>query len=68
LRRARGFSIEALALAAGLHPTYLSGIERGERNPTWAKLCGLAGALGVPVCKIMQVVGATTSLGSTTTA
>jgi hypothetical protein len=38
LRRTRGFTIEALAFAAGLHPTYLSGIERGERNPSWAKL------------------------------
>lgn len=52
LRRERRLSIEALALEAGLHPTYLSGIERGVRNPTWSKLCALAGALGVTVSVI----------------
>ncbi|HST55237.1 MAG TPA: helix-turn-helix transcriptional regulator [Solirubrobacteraceae bacterium] len=54
LRRARGLTIEDLAFAAGLHPTYLSGIERGERNPTWTKLGGLADALGVSVSMIAQ--------------
>lgn len=49
LRKAHGLKIEALAFAADMHPTYLSGIERGLRNPTWAKLCGLADALGVSV-------------------
>ena len=52
LRRNKQLSIEALALNAGLHPTYLSGIERGERNPTWAKLCDLADTLGVPISAI----------------
>jgi transcriptional regulator with XRE-family HTH domain len=47
LRRAHRFTIEDLASAAGMHPTYLSGIERGVRNPTWSKLCGLADALEV---------------------
>src|SRR5579862_1981331 len=42
LRRAQGWTIEGLALEAGLHPTYLSGLERGVRNPSWAKLCALA--------------------------
>jgi transcriptional regulator with XRE-family HTH domain len=45
-------TIEDLALDARMHPTYLSGIERGERNPTWSKLCGLAQALGIPVSAI----------------
>ncbi len=49
LRRAHRLTIEGLAFAAGMHPTYLSGIERGLRNPTWRKLCGLADALDVPV-------------------
>lgn len=49
MRKQRNLSIEALALNAGLHPTYLSGIERGVRNPTWTKLGDLAGALGVDV-------------------
>jgi transcriptional regulator with XRE-family HTH domain len=45
LRRVRQLSIEALADRAGLHPTYLSAIERGLRNPSWAKVCDLARAL-----------------------
>jgi transcriptional regulator with XRE-family HTH domain len=45
LRQARRLTIEALAFMADMHPTYLSGIERGRRNPTWLKLCGVAKAL-----------------------
>jgi AraC-like DNA-binding protein len=32
LRQADDLTIEDLAHAAGMHPTYLSGIERGVRN------------------------------------
>jgi transcriptional regulator with XRE-family HTH domain len=49
LRQARRITIEDLAHSAEMHPTYLSGIERGRRNPTWRKLCGLADALNVSV-------------------
>lgn len=54
LRKARRLSIEALAFKADMHPTYLSGIERGVRNPTWAKVCGLATALDMPVSEVAQ--------------
>ncbi len=54
LRRARRESIEALAHAAGMHPTYLSGIERGVRNPTWRKISALAEALEVSVPVLAQ--------------
>jgi transcriptional regulator with XRE-family HTH domain len=54
LRRSRRLTIEALALTAEMHPTYLSGIERGVRNPTWVKLSRLAQALDVPVSKIAR--------------
>jgi transcriptional regulator with XRE-family HTH domain len=47
-------SIEALAAAADMHPTYLSGIERGNFNPSWTKLGGLAAGLGVPVSAIVE--------------
>ncbi len=49
LRRARSLTIEDLAYAGGMHPTYLSGIERGVRNPTWEKLTGLCRGLDVPI-------------------
>jgi transcriptional regulator with XRE-family HTH domain len=35
LRQDRKLSIEDLAGTAGWHPTYLSAVERGRRNPTW---------------------------------
>jgi transcriptional regulator with XRE-family HTH domain len=52
LRQAHHVTIEDLAAAAGMHPTYLSSIERGHRNPTWSKLCGLADALDVPIATL----------------
>jgi transcriptional regulator with XRE-family HTH domain len=54
LRREQRLSIETLALDANMHPTYLSGIERGIRNPTWNKIADLAQALGVTVAAIIQ--------------
>jgi transcriptional regulator with XRE-family HTH domain len=57
LRRARRLTVETLAFAANIHPTYLSGIERGIRNPTWQKLCDLADALDVPVSTVVQHAG-----------
>jgi len=54
LRRARRLTIEELAHASDMHPTYLSGIERGLRNPTWSKLAGLASGLGIPVIQIVE--------------
>jgi transcriptional regulator with XRE-family HTH domain len=52
LRKTGDLNIEDLALAADMHPTYLSGIERGRRNPTWRKLCGLADALEISVADL----------------
>ncbi|MEA2448991.1 MAG: hypothetical protein QOG63_923 [Thermoleophilaceae bacterium] len=47
MRKQRELSQEELAHASGLHPTYLSGIERGARNPTWRSLGRVCDALGV---------------------
>ncbi len=55
LRHAKKLSIEALAFMADMHPTYLSGIERGRRNPTWIKLCGAAEALETSVYRLVQL-------------
>lgn len=52
LRKHRKLTIETLAHAADIHPTYLSGIERGVRNPTWNKLCSLAEALDTPISTV----------------
>ena len=47
LRRARGLSQEELADRAGLHRTYLSGIERGQRNPSLKNIAAIAETLGL---------------------
>jgi transcriptional regulator with XRE-family HTH domain len=58
LRLARRLSIEALAGDAQMHPTYLSAIERGYRNPTWTKLCGLAEALDITISAFVRATEA----------
>jgi transcriptional regulator with XRE-family HTH domain len=52
LRTERGISQERLAQLAGLDRTYVSGIERGERNPSLANLLRLADALE---CRLSEV-------------
>jgi len=47
LRSRLGWSQEQLAEQSGLHRTYISGIERGVRNPTLSIIARLASALGV---------------------
>ena len=54
LRHKRGLTIEGLAHEAGLHPTYVSGIERGRGNPSLEVLIQLAAALEVRVSEILR--------------
>lgn len=61
LRTDRQLSVERLAAAAGVHWTYLSGIERGRRNPTWKVLTAIATALDL---KLSTLVGETESLAA----
>jgi transcriptional regulator with XRE-family HTH domain len=49
LRNNIGLSQEDVAEKADIHVTYLSGIERGFRNPTVLNLRRLANALGVSI-------------------
>jgi transcriptional regulator with XRE-family HTH domain len=52
LRKSNDLTIEDLSSKAGIHATYLSGIERGLRNPSWIKLASLAEALDLQVSDI----------------
>lgn len=57
LRRAReqlGISQEELADRAGLHRTYVSGVERGVRNPTVVVLEKIAKALKVKSSSLLE--------------
>lgn len=47
LRQQRGWSQEDLAFEADLDRTYVSGVERGVRNPTVVVIARLAAALKV---------------------
>ena len=47
IRKEQGFTQEDLAERSGLSQQYLSGLERGKRNPTIVTVYELALALGV---------------------
>jgi transcriptional regulator with XRE-family HTH domain len=53
LRRERGLSQEELAFRSGLHRTYVSSAERGERNVSLVNIERLARALGVDICDLI---------------
>ena len=53
-RIALGISQEDLADQVGLDRTYVSGIERGIRNPTYLVLLRLAQALGIAPARFME--------------
>lgn len=53
IRTKRGISQEKLADLAGLHRTYVSSAERGERNVSLETIEKLAKALGVSMAALM---------------
>lgn len=54
-RELKGVSQEELAFDADLHRTYVSGVERGVRNPTVLIVGKLAAALGIEPCKLLEL-------------
>ena len=54
LRSEKGWSQEEFAERSGLHRTYISGLERGARNPTLLVLERLATALEVHEAVLLE--------------
>jgi len=50
----QGYSQEAFASKAGIHRTYLGGLERGERNPTLLTIAKIARELGLSVEELFR--------------
>ena len=57
-REAAGLSQEELAFKCELHRTYISGVERGIRNPTVLVLQKIADALEIEASRLLDRVGA----------
>lgn len=57
-REAKELTQENLAERAGLDPTYISGIERGLRNPGIKNVAKLAKALGLTTAELCKGVDA----------
>ncbi|HVM41469.1 MAG TPA: helix-turn-helix transcriptional regulator [Acidimicrobiia bacterium] len=53
-RQELGLSQEALGQRAGLHPTYIGGIERGERNLSLHNILKVARALEIDAGELMR--------------
>jgi transcriptional regulator with XRE-family HTH domain len=54
-RKDQGDSLEALANKAGISKNMLSLIERGEGNPSWVTVEGIAKALGASVAELAKL-------------
>lgn len=57
LRKLKGLSQEALALACDLDRTYIGGVERGERNISLINIHKIANALSVPPSELLKERG-----------
>lgn len=54
VRQEKGMTQEELAEAAGLHPTYISNLERGYRVATIVTLVRVCGALGASPSSLLK--------------
>lgn len=55
IRKEKQLTQEAVAEAAGLHPNYISSVERGERNISICNIERIASALGVSMANLVSV-------------
>lgn len=53
LREKQGISQEAFGFGAGIDRTYVSGVERGRRNPSLTVAQKFADGLGVPLWQLL---------------
>lgn len=56
LRKAAGLSQEKLAELAEVHRTYLSGVERGERNASLITIVRIAKALDISLSELFEEI------------
>lgn len=54
LRKRQGWSQDDLAARASLHPTYIGGIERGQRNVSLLNLARIAEALRLSMTELFD--------------
>ncbi|MGL4282325.1 helix-turn-helix domain-containing protein [Eubacterium aggregans] len=53
-RKALGYSQEVAAKKAGVHPTYIGQVERGEKNAPITSLSKICQALGFPMKQLFE--------------
>lgn len=54
IRKEKGLTQERVAEAAGLHPNYISSVERAERNISICNIERIAIALGVTMAELVS--------------
>lgn len=55
-RTERGLTLRQLGERASLHYAYISGIERGKRNPALSNICRLISGLGCEFGEFFEMV------------
>lgn len=53
-RAERDLTQTDLGVRAGIHPTWISHIERGKINPTWGNLKGICRGLGMTYVEFVE--------------
>ncbi len=56
IRLKKNLSQEELAYKSGLHRTYISSVERGERNISLINIVYISNALEIPLYKLLEEV------------